>query len=213
MVLKGRSASRHRSMSAGEATSASRAHPAQGRRKLPLRPANPRKPTGGKPCSSGKSPGIPAHPGTTKTGLSRRRSRVRVPSLPSFEVPANGHSTLSDQAWHHAPWPKHGPLSLSKRPAKCPIWRRACHRSHKQSRSLGAGQARSPGEHLCPPSVSKVACAHAHGSRRRAGLPRLDRCDNAGAAARRLTSSTAARADASKRWKHVSSSGKNVVRT
>ena len=35
-----------------------------------------------KPCSSGKSPLIPARPGTTKTGLSRRRSRVRSPSLP-----------------------------------------------------------------------------------------------------------------------------------
>jgi hypothetical protein len=31
---------------------------------------------------------IPAQPGTTKTGLSRRRSRVRVPSLPSLEVSA-----------------------------------------------------------------------------------------------------------------------------
>jgi hypothetical protein len=35
-----------------------------------------------KPCSRRESPPTPAHPGTTKTGLSRRRSRVRVPSLP-----------------------------------------------------------------------------------------------------------------------------------
>jgi hypothetical protein len=32
-----------------------------------------------------------------RTGLSRRRSRVRVPSLPSCEVPANRHLLLSEQ--------------------------------------------------------------------------------------------------------------------
>ena len=60
----------------------SRRYPAGRRRKLPPAPANYRKPTAGKTCSSRGSPPIPAQPGTTKTGLSRRRSRVRVPSLP-----------------------------------------------------------------------------------------------------------------------------------
>jgi MFS family permease len=35
-----------------------------------------------KPLSRRESPPVPARPGSTKTGLSRRRSRVRVPSLP-----------------------------------------------------------------------------------------------------------------------------------
>ena len=69
---------------------ASRAHPAGGRRRLPQAPAEPRKARLGKPCSRLKAPPIPAQPGTTKTGLSRRRSRVRVPSLPSsFARPSN----------------------------------------------------------------------------------------------------------------------------
>ena len=67
----------------------SRAYPAGGRRKLPQMPGNPRKPAGEKPCSSRKSPPTPAQPGTTKTGLSRRRSRVRVPSLPSQKPPGS----------------------------------------------------------------------------------------------------------------------------
>jgi hypothetical protein len=72
-----------------ETTIASRTNPAGGRRKLPQAPGNPRKTTGEKPCSWGKSPLSPGQPGTAMTGLSRRRSRVRVPSLPSLEVPAN----------------------------------------------------------------------------------------------------------------------------
>ena len=43
--------------------------------------------------------------------LSRRRSRVRVPSLPSFEVPANLHVVLPTQAQIGSPRPKRGPLS------------------------------------------------------------------------------------------------------
>ena len=61
---------------------ASRTDPAGGRRKLPPSPANPGKRTDEKACSPGDSPQTPAQPGDTKTGLSRRRSRVRVPSLP-----------------------------------------------------------------------------------------------------------------------------------
>ena len=37
---------------------------------------------GRKGCSRRESPSIPAQPASVKTGLSRRRSRVRVPSLP-----------------------------------------------------------------------------------------------------------------------------------
>jgi hypothetical protein len=61
---------------------ASRADPAGGRRKLPLTPANPRNVRGGKACSCRESTQVPAQPGSAMTGLSRRKSRVRVPSLP-----------------------------------------------------------------------------------------------------------------------------------
>ena len=48
-------------------------------RRCPAMPASqaPKAPAHGR-----KSPLVPAQPGTTKTGRSRRRSRVRVPSLP-----------------------------------------------------------------------------------------------------------------------------------
>jgi hypothetical protein len=49
---------------------------------LPLAPANPRNASIGKPRSRREFPPIPAQPGSAMTGLSRRRSRVRVPSLP-----------------------------------------------------------------------------------------------------------------------------------
>jgi hypothetical protein len=58
-----------------------------------------------KTCSS---PGIaadPAETGETKTGLSRRRSRVRVPSLPSLKVPANRHYLFPDQTQQSGSWP------------------------------------------------------------------------------------------------------------
>jgi hypothetical protein len=67
-----------------QTTLASRTHPAGGRRELPPVPGDPRKQPRETPCSRRESPLIPAQPGTTMTGLSRRRSRVRVPSLPSF---------------------------------------------------------------------------------------------------------------------------------
>jgi hypothetical protein len=83
----------------------SRADPARGSRKPPPVRANPRTDRGGKPCSCGESPPIPAKPGCTMTGLSRRRSRVRVPSLPLFEVPANKRVSLSDRMRQVASWP------------------------------------------------------------------------------------------------------------
>ena len=57
--------------------------PAGGCRKLPRAPGNPRRPPHEKPRSRRESPPIPAYPVSAMTGLSRRRSRVRVPSLPS----------------------------------------------------------------------------------------------------------------------------------
>ncbi len=65
-------------------------------------PGNPRNATVGKPCSRRESPPIPAQPASTKTGLSRRRSRVRVPSLP-LKVPANRHllSSLDRRPFMH----------------------------------------------------------------------------------------------------------------
>ena len=72
----------HPAAFAYEDNAASRAHPAGGRRKSPPTPANPRNASVEKARSQRESPPIPAHPGITKTGLSRRRSRVRVPSLP-----------------------------------------------------------------------------------------------------------------------------------
>ena len=65
-----------------QATSLSRAHPAGGSRRSPPIPANPRNAEVGKPCSRQESPPIHAQAGSAMTGLSRRRSRVRVPSLP-----------------------------------------------------------------------------------------------------------------------------------
>jgi hypothetical protein len=64
------------------ATSASRADPVRGCRNYPRVPGNPHNPRGRKACSRRESPHIPAYPGSAVTGLSRRRSRVRVPSLP-----------------------------------------------------------------------------------------------------------------------------------
>jgi len=83
--------------SAAETTAASRTHPARGRRTLPAVVGDPRKQRREKPCSRRESPPIPAQPGETMTGLSRRRSRVRVPSLPSLEVPANRDVVLSPE--------------------------------------------------------------------------------------------------------------------
>jgi transposase len=54
----------------------------QGIRHLPPVPGNPRNSRVERPCSRRESPLIPAQPASAMTGLSRRRSRVRVPSLP-----------------------------------------------------------------------------------------------------------------------------------
>jgi len=78
-----------------EGNDTSRAHPARGRPKLRTAPADPRNATVRKPCSRRESPSIPAQPASTKTGLSRRRSRVRVPSLPLRLLPAKGSVMLS----------------------------------------------------------------------------------------------------------------------
>jgi hypothetical protein len=53
---------------------------------------------GRKTLLTAESPRIPAQGGNAKTGLSRRRSRVRVPSLPSSKVSANRHLLLTVQA-------------------------------------------------------------------------------------------------------------------
>jgi hypothetical protein len=90
---------------AAQATSLSRAHPAGGSRRSPPIPANPRNAEVGKPCSRRESPPIPAQAGSAMTGLSRRRSRVRVSSLPPLKAPANQQVALSDRARRVASWP------------------------------------------------------------------------------------------------------------
>jgi hypothetical protein len=75
--------------------------PRSSRRRCSEAPAQPRESpqrSSQRACSRRESPPIPAQPGSAMTGLSRRRSRVRVPSLPSFKVPANGHFAFSDKA-------------------------------------------------------------------------------------------------------------------
>jgi len=88
----------HPTLFAKTGNDSSRADPAGGSRKLPQVPANPRNGSAGKPCTRRKSPPIPAQAGSAMTGLSRRRSRVRVPSLPPRKVPANRHLLLSIRA-------------------------------------------------------------------------------------------------------------------
>jgi hypothetical protein len=108
-----------------EATS-SRAHPTRACPKAPPAPANPRNHRGGKPCDSREFPPIPAQPGSAMTGLSRRRSRVRVPSLPS-KSPGNSPILLSrprTQSRLGQQTVKSGtsaePLSAPKRTQACP---------------------------------------------------------------------------------------------
>jgi hypothetical protein len=74
-----------------ERTLASRANPARASPRSPRHVRIPRNASVREPCSRRESPPIPAQPGSAMTDLSRRRSRVRVPSLPSLEVPANRH--------------------------------------------------------------------------------------------------------------------------
>jgi hypothetical protein len=63
---------------------------------LSRRPVIPASQVPKKSCSWQKSPPTPAQPGSAKTGLSRRRSRVRVPSLP-LKVLANSRTKLADE--------------------------------------------------------------------------------------------------------------------
>jgi len=84
---------------------ASRADPARGHRKPSPTAGDSRNLRVGKPCSRRESTPIPAQPRSGKTGLSRRRSRVRVPSLPSLKVPANRHYVLPMWTRPCASWP------------------------------------------------------------------------------------------------------------
>src|SRR4030095_5041095 len=78
-----------------QGNAASRADPARGRRKLPPAPADPRSAGVGKPCSGWGTRPISAQPGNAMSGLSRRRSRARVPSVPSLNTTlTGGFSTL-----------------------------------------------------------------------------------------------------------------------
>jgi hypothetical protein len=59
----------------------------------PAGPANPRTTPSEKPRERRESAPVPAQPGGAETGLSRRRSRVRVPSLPCLSVsPTEGRA-------------------------------------------------------------------------------------------------------------------------
>jgi hypothetical protein len=80
---------------------ASRADPARGPRRCPQEHGNPRKTRCETPWSRWESPPIPAKSGSGKTGLSRRRSRVRVPSLPF--------------SWIEGSRPSHGLASFGSR--------------------------------------------------------------------------------------------------
>jgi hypothetical protein len=65
-------------------------------------------------------------------GLSRRRSRVRVPSLPSLEVPANRQVALSGQARGDVSWPNPvAQTSETKCLQKDPFVRQVCIRPHE----------------------------------------------------------------------------------
>jgi hypothetical protein len=75
---------------------ASRTDPARRRRKLPPTPANSRNTKAGKTCSWRESPPIPAQPASAKTGLSRRRLRVRSPVAP---VSRSACKTASFVVW------------------------------------------------------------------------------------------------------------------
>jgi hypothetical protein len=68
------------------------------------------------------------------SGLSRRRSRVRVPSLPLREVPANWHLMVPVEARSIARWPNRGPLS--NEPITCKSQGSTVRiRSHEQTES------------------------------------------------------------------------------
>jgi hypothetical protein len=75
----------------------SRTQPAGRWRNIPQAPGNPRKARVRKPCSCGKSPAIPAYPGSTMTSLSRR-SRGFESRRSRRKYPANRHLLLSTLA-------------------------------------------------------------------------------------------------------------------
>ena len=70
-------------------------------------------------------------PSDPRTGLSRRRSRVQVPSLQSTEAPANRYVLLSVRARKSAAWPNRGPLLRGKIPAKLQLNEGLVARSHE----------------------------------------------------------------------------------
>jgi hypothetical protein len=71
-------------------------HKSRGRPpEAPAHPANPRNARVERPCSRRKSPPIPARPASAMTGLSRRRSRVRVPVAPAPRNTCNRHALLT----------------------------------------------------------------------------------------------------------------------
>ena len=85
----------------------SRANPAGGRRKLPSAPGDPRNRNSPNDHSRRDYLSIPAPAGNAKTGLSRRRSRLRVPSVPLKH--------LQIGIFCCRPWRKRPPASFSSR--------------------------------------------------------------------------------------------------
>jgi hypothetical protein len=70
-----------------------------------------------------------------RVGLSRRRSRVRVPSLPSLEVPANKRVLLSGLETIRRPTAQSWPTTTTQNPWKSRFPICVCVRSHEQNRS------------------------------------------------------------------------------
>jgi len=109
----------------------------------------------------------------TRLGLSRRRSRVRVPSLPPLKAPANQQVALSDRARRVASWPNPVAQTISwKKSAKWPVLEESCVRPHevhainRDSRGL-----RGEGTHEHRPDLSGPGLAHSCG-RARSRAPR-----------------------------------------
>jgi hypothetical protein len=84
---------------------------------------------------------IPAHSGSGRKRHDRpvtRRSRVRVPSLPSLKVPATWGSMLSGQARPVAPWPNVARCPNSKVPANRDFEGELVARSHEQKQVIAS---------------------------------------------------------------------------
>jgi hypothetical protein len=123
-------------------------------RLLPVIPASAR----GKPCSCPESPLTPAYPGSTKTGLSRRRSRVRVPSLPSRKVPATRHLLLPARArWSIRPthFPHSAPGCGRRQPVRA---------ADSRSQQLEMGR--------CPPAAEPAVTQSPSGRTEQLGVER-----------------------------------------